>query len=174
VTKMRSRSSGCNSVMRRVTASRRNAVLSTAVCGALLMLTGCTARDSEVSKLNTRIMLASGDLVAKGSNDISVPQDVRLDRPYVVVILPAERVSAESIKGADLPFEARETIQRQNEGRYLLGALIGIVQANRSEWQPLVKDVAAGGMLYVWKQKGESVSIGLARRNGQTVVSALR
>jgi hypothetical protein len=118
--------------------------------------------------------LASADLVAKGSGDISVTQDVRVDRPYVVVILPAERVSAEYIKGADLPFEAREAIRRENEGRDLPGVLVGIVQADRSEWQPLVKDVAVGGMLYAWKQKGESVSIDLARRDGQTVVSAVR
>jgi len=29
-------------------------------------------------------------------------------------------------------------------------------------------------MLYAWKQTGESVSIDLARRDGQTVVSAVR
>jgi hypothetical protein len=161
-------------MLRRITLRLTTCFVATFVCCAPVMLASCAFQESEVGRLNARIMLATADLADKGTRDISVTHDVRVDRPYVVVILPAERVSAESIRRADLPLEAKETIQRQNEGRDLAGALVGIVQADRSEWQALAKEVSVGRMLYAWKQKGESVSIGLIHRNGQTVVSAIR
>ena len=139
-----------------------------------VMLGGCRLGDSEAYKLKARIAQAQRELVMTGTSDYWFTQDVRINRPFVVVLLPAEHLSAESIRSADLPFEAKESIQRQIEYRDFSGPLLGLVEADRSEWHPLPPDVSVAGVLYAWKQGGENVSVNVTRRDRRTVVAAIR
>src|SRR5262245_27617033 len=88
-----SRSLGSDNTMRQI------AVLLLATCGVIATMTigGCSLGDSEGYKLNTRIRQAHEELIANGANDMWFTQAMRLDRPFVVVLLPAERISGESI-----------------------------------------------------------------------------
>jgi hypothetical protein len=137
------------------------------------MIGGCEFGDSEVYKLKSRIAEAHAELAASGTTSLWFTYELRTNGRYVLVVLPAEHVSGDSIQSADLPFEAKESIERQIEHRDLEGPLLGLVEADRSEWHPLPDGVSVPEVLYAWKQRGESVSVNLTRREGRTVIASI-
>jgi hypothetical protein len=139
-----------------------------------LAVAECSLRESEAYNLNTRLRQAHEELIRKGDGTVSFTHRIRVERPHVVVLLPAERVSKDSVQAADLPLEAKELIQSQIDHGDLPGAVLGLVHADRSEWHPVPDGISVTEMLYAWKQPGESVTLNITRRGGLSVVEALR
>lgn len=122
-------------------------------------------------RIAVALLLAALSL-SNGACSYQSPDSPLHDR--VTTAAQEEGVSRESIQSADLPLEARESIERQIDDRNLRGPLLGLVEVDRSEWHPLPDAVSVTEILYTWKQSGESVSVNVVRRGGKILIAAIR
>jgi hypothetical protein len=129
---------------------------------------------SEAHNLNARIAVAQGQLASTKVTRLEFAHDIQVRGPYVVVLLPGDRVSSDAIRSAALPAEAKDLIEAYAAGDERTGPAVGVVQANEAEWVPLTDGVAVDGMLYAWKQQGEAVRVTIALRGSATAIESLR
>jgi hypothetical protein len=145
-------------------------VLTLGVCTVI----GCDFQYSEASTINQKIRVAQAEMEREEATRRTLAHAAKTQRPYVLAILPTEGVTQATIASLDVPREAKMWLAMEVENRAFDGHLIGILEADKAEWQPLADGVAADKLVYVWKQPGDELTIELTMIGGRTLITSLR
>lgn len=88
--------------------------------------------------------------------------------------IASEGMKKENVSAMDVPLEARQRLDSEIEHPTFSGSVLGVLESKHAEWFTLQDIVSASRLLDVWKQPGETVSVELVAKDGQTEIAALR
>ena len=135
---------------------------------------GCDFRNSETTNINDKIRLTQAEMERDRTTRRQFTHSAETKRPYVLAIVPADGTTKADISSLDLPREAKMWLEMEVENRSFDGPLLGFLEANKVEWQPLAEGVSAQKLLYAWKQPGEELTVELTVVGGRRLITSLR